>query len=74
MIEVSVLVGDKPFGEGVAFELVSESGTVLATAATDAAGVASFDVDSAGLGAVSIRCAPESDGTESNGKNGQKAI
>jgi hypothetical protein len=62
MIEVSVLDGNLgTAGEGVVFELLSESGTVIGSAATDAAGVVTFDVDSAGLGPVAIRCATGAD-------------
>jgi hypothetical protein len=58
MIEVSVLTGaQQPVDEGIAFELVSASGAVVASSATDAAGVVTFDVDSAGVGPVAIRYA-----------------
>jgi hypothetical protein len=64
MIEVSVLTGNhEPAGEGLVFELLSEAGEVISSGATDAAGVVTFDVDSAGLSPVTIRWAPEtSDG------------
>jgi hypothetical protein len=65
MIEVSVLSGNhEPAGEGLVFELLSEGGTVIGSGATDAAGVVTFDTDSAGLGPVAIRYAGEvGDGT-----------
>jgi hypothetical protein len=60
MIEVSVLSGNQdPVGEGVVLELLSQDGTVLGSGTTDAAGVATFDVDSAGLGQVAVRCTAE---------------
>lgn len=64
MIEVSVLSGNQePVGAGVILELLAQDGTVLGSGTTDAAGVATFDVDSAGLGPVAVRCTVEaSDG------------
>jgi hypothetical protein len=60
MIEVSVLTGNHdPVGEGVPFQLLAEDGSVISSGATDAAGVVTFDVETAGLGSVAIRWAPE---------------
>ena len=60
MIEVSVLNGNhEPVGEGVPFQLLAENGSVISSGATDASGVVTFEIESAGLGAVSIRWAPE---------------
>ena len=59
MITVGIITSNRePFGEGIPFQLLSK-GNVVATASTDAAGVVSFDVDSSGLGDVTIRLAAE---------------
>lgn len=60
MIEVSVLTGNHdPAGEGLVFELLSETGKVIGSSVTDGAGVVRFDVDSARLGPVTIRWAAD---------------
>ena len=68
MIEVSVLnSSQEPYGEGVPFQLLAQDGSVVSSAATDASGVVTFDVESAGLGAVAIRWAPEPKAGAGNG-------
>lgn len=57
MIEVTIVTIEGPIEAGTEFELVSSDGKVLGSSATDAAGVVSFDVESAGLGSVAVRLA-----------------
>ncbi len=58
MIEVSVLDSRHvPLAPGERFELVSPTGELLRSALADDAGVVTFDIDSAGLGAVGLRVA-----------------
>jgi hypothetical protein len=77
MIEVSVLDGNLgPVAEGIAFELLAQDGTVIGSAATDAAGVVTFDVDSQGLGPVAVRCAADTgdgDGQPAEGDDAEFA-
>jgi hypothetical protein len=63
MLSVSVCDGKElPIEAGVKFELVSAAdGAVLASAATDAGGVVSFDVDASSVGDVGLRLAIEND-------------
>jgi hypothetical protein len=62
MIEVTVMTIDGPIEVGVRFELVSPDGKVLSSGITDAAGVVSFGIESAGLGSVGVRLAREQAG------------
>ena len=65
MLSVSVCNAQAlPIEAGVKFQLVSATdGTLLASAATDAEGVVSFDVDTSSSGEVALRLDLEADAT-----------
>ena len=59
MIELSLLTDDnQPCGPGISVDLLSGDGVVIDSAATDEAGVATFDVDRGRAGGATVRLTP----------------